>query len=119
MAAWLLLGSAALWFVGLLQPCAEGLIGSARAADRVAAAPHAAADSAAFAHGDNEIACTAFLDVQAVPVRASIGFLPAPDASGKWFAVPSRRPERRTAHRGDRAPPSSFPVYLRTLRLLI
>lgn len=122
-AAWLLLGSAALWFVSVLQPCAESLIGNAQATDRVTVAPHAVGKSAAIAHADGETSCTIFLNIRSAPLGVSITSLPTPDTGGKWIAAPSLLPPRQTdrhaAHRGDDAPPSSVPAYLRTSRLLI
>ncbi len=123
MAAWLLLGWAAFWFVSVLQSCAEGPIGNAQAADRVAATPHAVVESAAIAHASGETSCAIFLNTQPAPLGVSITSLPAPDMGGKWITAPSlppaRQPARHAAHHGDDAPPPSVPAYLRSLRLLI
>lgn len=122
-AAWLLPGWAALWFVSVLQPCTEVLIGSAHAANGVAAAPYMAADSAVIAHGNNEIPCITFFDIRIAPLGVSTTSFPTPDTDGTWITAPSllpaRQPDHHAAHRGDDAPPPSVPAYLLSLRLLI
>lgn len=123
-AAWPLLGWAALWFVSVLQPCTEVLIGSAHAANGVAAAPYTAAlDSAVIAQGNDEIPCITFLDTRPAPLGVSITSFPTPDTGGTWITAPSllpaRQPDHHAADRGDDAPPPSVPAYLRSSRLLI